>query len=307
MTVPPALAAAVARAAGAEVTGGSRASGGSINEAWALELAGGGRAFVKTRSDAAPGEYATEAAGLGWLAQADAVALPGVLAVGEGDGPRFLALEWVDAGRLDAAGEEALGRGLAALHAAGAPDFGAPPPGAPAPAGAHAPPGARAPLRIGELSLPNDPAPDWPTFYARSRLEPLVALCLERGTLSASGARAVERVCARIDDLAGAAEPPARLHGDLWGGNVLAGADGRARLIDPAAYGGHREVDLAMLRLFGAPSERVFAAYDEAAPLADGHRERVELWQLFPLLVHAALFGGSYGASVERAAVRYVT
>jgi fructosamine-3-kinase len=307
VTVPPALAAAVARAAGAEVTGGSRASGGSINEAWALELAGGGRAFVKTRADAAPGEYATEAAGLGWLAQADAVALPGVLAVGEGDGPRFLALEWVDAGRLDAAGEEALGRGLAALHAAGAPDFGAPPPGAPAPAGAPAPPGARAPLRIGELSLPNDPAPDWPTFYARSRLEPLVALCLERGTLSASGARAVERVCARIDDLAGPAEPPARLHGDLWGGNVLAGADGRARLIDPAAYGGHREVDLAMLRLFGAPSERVFAAYDEAAPLADGHRERVELWQLFPLLVHAALFGGSYGASVERAAVRYVT
>jgi fructosamine-3-kinase len=173
--------------------------------------------------------------------------------------------------------------------------------------GAHAAPGAVAPLRIGELSLPNDPAPDWPTFYARRRLEPLVALCLERRTLSATGARAVERVCERIGDLAGPAEPPARLHGDLWGGNVLAGADGRARLIDPAAYGGHREVDLAMLRLFGAPSERVFAAYDEAAPLADGHRERVELWQLFPLLVHAALFGGSYGASVERAAVRYVT
>jgi fructosamine-3-kinase len=321
VTVPPALAAAVARAAGAQVIGGSRASGGSINEAWALELAGGGRAFVKTRADAAAGEYATEAAGLRWLAQADAVALPAVLAVGDGDGdgdgdpPRFLALEWVDAGRLDAAGEEQLGRGLAALHAAGAPDFGAPPPGAPAPSEAGPPgmsavsgaPSAVAPLRIGELSLPNDPAADWPTFYARRRLEPLVALCLERRTLSASAARAVERVCERIGDLAGPPEPPARLHGDLWGGNVLPGADGRAWLSDPAAYGGHREVDLAMLRLFGAPSERVFAAYDEAAPLADGHRERVELWQLFPLLVHAALFGGSYGASVERAAVRYVT
>jgi len=340
VSVPPALAAAVARAAGVQVTGGSRASGGSINEAWALELADGGRAFVKTRADAAPGEYATEAAGLRWLAQADAVALPAVLAVGDGDGPRFLALEWVEAGRLDAAGEEELGRGLAALHAAGAPDFGAPPPGAPpaasprAAAGASGAPSAdasgappparspraaagasgaptagapRAPLRIGELSLPNDPAADWPTFYARCRLEPLVALCLERRTLSASGARAVERVCERIGDLAGPAEPPARLHGDLWGGNVLAGADGRARLIDPAAYGGHREVDLAMLRLFGAPSQRVFAAYEEAAPLAEGHGDRVELWQLFPLLVHAALFGGSYGASVERAAVRYVT
>ena len=110
----------------------------------------------------------------------------------------------------------------------------------------------------------------------------------------------------RIGELAGPPEPPARLHGDLWGGNVLAGADGRARLIDPAAYGGHREVDLAMLRLFGAPSQRVFAAYEEAAPLTDGHEERVALWQLFPLLVHAALFGGHYGASVERAARRYV-
>jgi fructosamine-3-kinase len=303
VTVPAALAEAVARATGSDVTGGARASGGSINEAWALHLAGGERAFVKTRADAARGEYATEAAGLRWLADADAVALPGVLAVvdDDGDGPRFLALEWIEEGRLDAAGEEALGWGLAALHGAGAADFGAPPPGAPAADG------ARAPLRIGELSLPNDPAPDWPTFYARCRLEPLVALCLERGTLSAAGARAVERVCERIAELAGPTEPPARLHGDLWGGNVMAGADGRARLIDPAAYGGHREVDLAMLRLFGAPSERVFAAYEEPAPLADGHRERVELWQLFPLLVHAALFGGSYGASVERAAVRYVT
>jgi fructosamine-3-kinase len=324
VTVPAALAEAVARATGAEVTGGARSAGGSINEAWALELAGGGRAFVKTRADAAAGEYATEAAGLRWLAEADAIGLPGVLAVGDdGAAPRFLALEWIDEGRLDAAGEEALGRGLAALHAAGAPDFGAPPPGAPAPGAADAPaPGAPdapaaadapaptrplAPLRIGELSLPNDPAPDWPSFYARRRLAPLVSLCLERGTLSGRGARAVEAVCERIGDLAGPAEPPARLHGDLWGGNVMAGTDGRARLIDPAAYGGHREVDLAMLRLFGAPSERVFAAYDEAAPLADGHAERVGLWQLFPLLVHAALFGGSYGASVERAAVRYVT
>jgi fructosamine-3-kinase len=311
VTVPAALAQAVQRAAGIEVIGGARTSGGSINEAWAVELAGGGRAFVKTRADAAPGEYATEAAGLRWLAEADAVALPRVLGIGDdGAGPRVLALEWIDEGRLDAAGEEALGRGLAALHAAGAADFGEAPPGAPVlgDAGSAGDAGAaRAPLRIGELSLPNDPAPDWPAFYARRRLAPLVALCLERGTLSARGARAVEAVCERIGELAGPAEPPARLHGDLWGGNVMAGADGRARLIDPAAYGGHREVDLAMLRLFGAPSERVFAAYDEAAPLADGHGERVALWQLFPLLVHAALFGGAYGASVERAAVRYVT
>jgi fructosamine-3-kinase len=83
---------------------------------------------------------------------------------------------------------------------------------------------------------------------------------------------------------------------------VLAGAGGRPYLIDPAAYGGHREVDLAMLRLFGAPSPRTLAAYEEVHPLADGHERRVPLWQLFPLLVHAVLFGGSYGASAVRAA-----
>jgi fructosamine-3-kinase len=298
VSVPGRLADALARATGAAVTGARRAAGGSINVAWALELDGGRRAFVKTRADAEPAEYETEAAGLRWLAEPAAVELPGVIAVGED--PPFLALEWIDEGRLDAAGEEALGRGLAALHLAGAPEHGAPPPGAPAPDGAVAP------LRIGELELPNDPAPDWPTFYAQRRLEPLAELSERRGALSASGRAAVARVCARIGELAGPPEPPARLHGDLWGGNVLAGADGRARLIDPAAYGGHREVDLAMLRLFGSPSPRVFAAYDEAVPLAAGHAERVELWQLFPLLVHAALFGGHYGASAERAARRYV-
>jgi fructosamine-3-kinase len=291
----------VARATGREVTGVRRVSGGSINEAYALDLAGGGRAFVKTRHDAVPGEYATEAAGLRWLAQAHAVALPEVLAVGDDGGAvRFLALGWIDEGRLDAAGAEALGRELAALHAAGAPGFGA------APEGAPAGDGEVAPLRIGELKIPNDPAPDWPAFYARSRLAPLADLARSRGALSAEARRAVERVCERIDDLAGPPEPPARLHGDLWGGNVLAGADGRARLIDPAAYGGHREIDLAMLRLFASPSERVFAAYEEAAPLAVGHEERVALWQLFPLLVHAALFGGGYGESAHAAARRYV-
>jgi fructosamine-3-kinase len=298
VTVSSALAEAVARATGRSVLSARPTAGGSINDAWTFELEGGQRTFVKTRADAALGEYATEAAGLRWLAEPGAVELPAVLAVGDDErGPRFLALEWIEEGTLDGPGSEALGRGLAALHAAGAAAFGAAPPGAPA--------GDFAPLRIGPLSLPNDPAADWPTFYVRARLRPLVALATERGALSASGRQAVERVCERIGEFAGPPEPPARLHGDLWGGNVLAGADGRARLIDPAAYGGHREVDLAMLRLFGAPSPRVFAAYDEAAPLAAGHEDRVALWQLFPLLVHAVLFGGHYGQSVEHAARRY--
>jgi fructosamine-3-kinase len=273
-----------------------RVGGGDINEAFRVVLADGREAFVKTRDDAAPGEYAAEAAGLEWLAQPGALRTPRVLELDE----RYLALEWIaraPSGSLDEAGAEELGRGLAVTHAAGAPCFGDPEARGSGPRVSLA--------RFGWLALSNEPAEDWPTFYAERRLGPLAALARERGALSRTGAQAVERVCERLGELCGPAEPPARLHGDLWTGNVMADAQGRPWLVDPSAYGGHREVDLALLRLFGAPSQRVFAAYEELAPLADGWRERVELYQLLPLLVHAALFGGSYGASAERAALRY--
>jgi fructosamine-3-kinase len=172
----------------------------------------------------------------------------------------------------------ALGRGLATIHAAGAPAFG-----------------GSGTLRLGAVELPNEPLDAWPDFYAQRRLLPLVRQARDRGALSADGAAAVERVCDRIHALAGPPEPPARLHGDLWSGNVLWGSDGQCWLIDPAAHGGHRETDLAMLALFGCPQlDRILAAYDEAAPLAAGWRDRVGLHQLFPLLVHTELFGAGY-------------
>jgi fructosamine-3-kinase len=281
-----------ARALGRPLAGARRVTGGDINDAWLVELDDGTRAFVKTRAGARPGEYATEAAGLRWLGEVEGgPAVPEVLAVH--DAPPFLALAWIDEGRLDAAGEEELGRGLAHVHAAGAPAFGAPPPGAPDPG-----------LRLGALELPAATGPDWPAFYAEHRLAPLLRIADDRGALPPGGAAAIENIIARLPELAGPPEPPARLHGDLWSGNVLAGRDGRPRLIDPAAYGGHREIDLAMLRLFGAPSPRTLAAYAEVRPLAEGHEQRVPLWQLLPLLVHAILFGGGYGASAVRAAQR---
>jgi fructosamine-3-kinase len=292
------LTAAVERATGRAVADARRIGGGCINDGWEVELERGTRAFVKTRQDVPVGEYAAEAESLRWLGEPGSVRVPDVLAVQDEPGRmRFLALEWIDSGSLDAAGAEELGRGLALMHGAGAEAFGATPPGA----GNGR---TRPPLRFGSLALSNDDAGDWPSFYAERRLQPLVRMAVDAGSLSSAGAASVERVCERLPELAGPAEPPARLHGDLWSGNVLAGADGRGWLIDPVAYGGHREVDLAMLRLFGAPG-RVLDAYAEAAPLADGHEQRVELWQLFPLLVHALLFGGHYGASAERAARRY--
>jgi fructosamine-3-kinase len=263
-----------AAVAGRAVVASRPVAGGDINAAFLVELEGGDRAFVKTRAGAAPGEYAAEAAGLAWLADGGA-RTPAVLEAADA----FLALEWLAPGRLDAAGEEELGRMLATTHRAGAPAFG------------H----TGDPLRIGPLELPNADAERWPRFYAEARLRPLA---------DRLGLAVVHRVCDDIERLCGPDEPPARLHGDLWSGNVHA-SGGVPYLIDPAAYGGHREVDLAMLRLFGSPSPRTLAAYAEVAPLADGHEDRVALYQLFPLLVHAVLFGGSYVASAERAARRY--
>ncbi|WP_281369054.1 fructosamine kinase family protein [Nocardioides ungokensis] len=153
--------------------------------------------------------------------------------------------------------------------------------------------------------MPNKPADTWAEFYATRRVLPYLKLARDRGAIDDGDARAVEAVVARLPGLV-PEEPPARLHGDLWNGNVLWGVDGRAHVIDPAAHGGHRETDLAMLALFGLPNlPRVLDAYAEAAPLADGWQERVGLHQLFPLLVHACLFGGGYGPRAADAARRY--
>ncbi|MBO0769706.1 MAG: fructosamine kinase family protein, partial [Solirubrobacterales bacterium] len=228
------------------------------------------------------GGYPDEAAGLRWLGEVPgAPPVPGVVAVAD----TFLALEWVDSACLD---EESFGRQLATLHRAGGGRFGALPPG-----GSDA-------LAIGPVELPALESDSWAEVYADARLLPLARRARDKGALSGSGAAAVERVCSRLSDLSGPSDPPARVHGDLWGGNVLAGY-----LIDPAAHVGHREVDLAMLELFGGPGARFKDAYAEAYPLAEGHRERVGLWQLFPLLLHAVLFAGGYGARVEQVAARY--
>jgi fructosamine-3-kinase len=149
---------------------------------------------------------------------------------------------------------------------------------------------------------------DWPPWYAEHRVLPYLQMARDAGDLTADEAAVIERVCDRLPALAGPAEPPARLHGDLWSGNVLWSADGAgsaagAWLIDPAAHGGHRETDLAMLALFGCPHlDDVLAAYDDAAPLASGWRDRVPLHQLFPLLVHVVLFGRGYAGQAVAAA-----
>jgi fructosamine-3-kinase len=210
-----------------------------------------------------------------------------VLAVSD-DAPAFLALEWVERGDANAATEVDFGRRLADLHRAGAPHFG------------------REDRRTtGSRALPNEPVSTWSEFYAVNRLLPLARLAAESEALAPATIERLDMLAGRLDALGGPAEPPARLHGDLWGGNRLIGVGGRSWLIDPAAHGGHREFDLAMMRLFGGFGDDCFAVYDEAFPLADGWEERVALHQIAPLVVHAVKFGGGYVPAANAAIERY--
>ncbi|WP_394361244.1 fructosamine kinase family protein [Amycolatopsis sp. SB7-3] len=224
-----------------------------------------------------------EAAGLRWLGEPGAVRVPEV----RGHDDEWLVTDLVGGGRPTHHAAERLGRGLAALHAAGAPAFGAAPPDGPADAW------------IGLAPMKNTPGEDWSRWYAEYRVLPYVRRAVDEGTLNIDEAAVIERACARLPEVS---EPPARLHGDLWNGNVLWGPV-EASLIDPAAHGGHRETDLAMLQLFGCPLlDRVLAAYQEVAPLADGWTDRIGAHQLFPLLVHTVLFGRSYAGQAVAAA-----
>jgi fructosamine-3-kinase len=252
---------------------------GSICVAERLTLDDGSDIFAKTRPGAPEDFFLVEADGLRWLAAAGAVPVPDVIAAT----PSMLLLEWIPPGSPSAEAAEELGRGLAGLHASGAPGFGGPRNG-----------------YIGHLPLDNTPAGSWAEFHVERRCRPYLTMAVDAQTLSASEAAIVERALGRVPALD---EPPSRIHGDLWSGNVLYGRDGRAWLVDPAAHGGHREADLAMLALFGAPYlDRVIAAYDEAFPLATGWRDRVPMHQLHPLLVHVVMFGARYAGQLLAAA-----
>jgi fructosamine-3-kinase len=284
------LEAALAQALGQRVRRLRGLSGGDINLAFAAELEDGSEVFVKTHPRAPAGMYQAEARGLSWLREAGALRIPSVIAVSaDAAGPAFLVLEYLATGRARAGFDEALGRGLAALHRAGAASFG-----------------FESSNFIGSLPQSNRPHPTFVEFFREERLLPQLSLATRSGRASSSLAKRFDRLFTRLPELVGPPEPPARLHGDLWSGNLHVGPGGEPCLIDPAVYGGHREIDLAMMRLFGGFGPRVFAAYEEVHPLAEGAGERVPLFQLYPLMVHVNLFGGGYVASVEAALARYV-
>jgi fructosamine-3-kinase len=270
----------VAAITGAGVTGAEQIFGGDINLAWRVALDDGRTVFAKTNATPPPGMFAAERHGLGWLAAAGAIRVPQVI----GHREHALVLEWMEPSGGRAAG--ALGRDLAALHASGAPCFG-----------------LAAPSFVATLPQDNTPCATWQELWFERRLRPLIERAIAAGRGPARWRHALDELAAATASIV-PDEPPARLHGDLWSGNVLV-SGGVPVLVDPAVYGGPREIDLAMLALFGGLDDHTASAYDEAFPLAPGWEERRGFWQLYPLLVHVVLFGGSYAASVERVFVTY--
>ena len=286
MTRQPAVAGRAEQLLGSSVISTAPVAGGDVSSAVKLRLSSGRTAFLKTLTQAPPSFFEREAAGLRWLAEVDdGVATPDVLAV-DAD---CLILGWVETTRPGQDAATAFGRALARTHLSGAEMWGAEDDG-----------------YIGRLPLGNQPLPTWAEFYVERRITPYLRVAVDKGLVNAADADVVERAAARVGEIV-PDEPAARLHGDLWNGNVLWGQEDRVVVIDPAAYGGHREVDLAMLTLFGLPQlPHVMAAYDEVAPLGDDWQDRLGIHQLFPLIVHACLFGGGYGARAAKIAQRYV-
>lgn len=248
--------------------------GGDIHDAWRLKTAEG-PVFLKTNARPGARMFELEAAGLEALRDADSgLGVPSVLGVGES----FLALGWIERG---AGGGAELGEGLARLHRSTAATFGGPEDN-----------------WIASLVQPNGEWSSGAEFFGEQRLR------AHAEALPWAMRKRLDALIARLPELL-PHEPPALLHGDLWGGNWMADGWGTPWIFDPAVHYGCREADLAMTRLFGGFPDSFYDAYQAAWPLAPGWRERIELWNLSPLLVHSRLFGGAYVGQVNEVLVRY--
>ena len=257
-------------------------AGGDINEAFCLYTKQG-KFFFKFNSAALyPRMFEMEAAGLETLAKTAFLKVPTVVALGEASEHQFLLMEWLEKGVMSPGFWKSFGHGLAELHQQTGSYFG-----------------WHSDNFIGSLRQINTPSSTWAAFYGEWRLIPLAKRLYDTGAFSNDDIRLLEQVCKNLS-LLFPEERPALLHGDLWSGNFMIEQSGVPAIFDPAVYFGHREMDLGMTRLFGGFDPLFYEAYNERFPLEKGWEKRVTLTQLYPLLVHAILFGGNYVESARQ-------
>jgi fructosamine-3-kinase len=263
--------------------------GGSINAAYRLSYAG--KSFFLKYNDASrfPQMFEKEALGLKLLTESKSLRIPQIIGHGGNGQTSFLLLEFIAQGQPDKQFWEDFGHGLASLHR-----------------NTHTTFGLDHSNYIGSLKQDNTVETSWVDFFIRQRLQPQLKLAKQQALLSTTILSDFEKLFKLLPSLF-PEEAPALLHGDLWSGNFLCSATGEAVLIDPAVYYGHREMDIGMSKLFGGFYPHFYDTYNEVWPMEKGWQQRVDLCNLYPLLVHVNLFGGAYARQLEGSLGKYVS
>jgi fructosamine-3-kinase len=263
------------------ITGFSPATGGCINHGGQLTTTSSSYFLKWNNAQRYPDMFVLEARGLNILADARCITIPAVHHVGEADGMQFIVMEFIHPAPRKKNYFELLGQRLAALHNHSQSQFGL---------DHH--------NYIGSLPQQNTPADSWVEFFVKQRLRPQLEMALQSYRLHADDAKKFDTLFLRLNELL-PEDKPSLLHGDLWSGNLMVDDHGEPCLIDPAVYYGHREAEIAFTQLFGGFDEAFYQAYQEAFPLLPGFASRVDIYNLYPLLVHVNLFGGGYSQSVR--------
>ena len=255
--------------------------GGDINKAYCL-FTSAGKYFLKINDEGKyPGMFSKEANGLDLIRKNCELVIPQIIKVGVCNQQQYLLMEWLEKGVPQKNMWENFGTGLATMHKQPQKYFG-----------------LNEDNYIGSLKQFNDPHNEWYSFYAECRIMPLVKKLFEAGNFSKTDIKNAEFFCKGLKNIF-SPEPPSLLHGDLWSGNFLISSTGYAAIFDPAVYFGHREMDIGMTKLFGGFHQRFYDLYNDTYPLEKGWEKRLPIVQLYPLLVHAVLFGGHYISSVK--------
>ncbi|MEO3406980.1 fructosamine kinase family protein [Mucilaginibacter sp. CAU 1740] len=271
-----------------DIKAASPVSGGDINEVYRLQSTGGDYIIKINNRYKFPEMFKREAEGLAAIKATKAIGVPDIIFDEEVGDESFLLMEWIDAGQSTAYASQALGQQLAQMHRTATPRFG-----------------FATDNYMGSLHQSNKQHDSWANFFIAERLLPMVKMAVDNHELSQTDMRRFEDLYNKLPDLF-IEEAPSLIHGDLWGGNYLISSDGKPYLIDPAVSYSNREFDIAMTTLFGGFDNAFYEAYNAEFPLQPGWQKRLKLWNLYPLLVHVNLFGGSYAQQVRQNLAAFV-
>jgi protein-ribulosamine 3-kinase len=259
----------------------SSVSGGDINQAYCLQT-NLGNLFIKINSrHKFPGMFESEEKGLAVICKTNTIAVPEVILQGDTDDESYLVLQWLNTGHNSVTSSQKLGGQLAQMHYDTVAQFG-----------------FETDNYMGSLHQSNNRHNNWAQFFIEERLQPMVKIAVDKRELTKGDIFQFEDLYKKLSYLF-TEEPPALLHGDLWGGNYLIDTKEKPYLIDPAVSYGNREFDIAMTSLFGGFDHAFYEAYNAEFPLQPGWQQRLKLWNLYPLLVHVNLFGGTYVKQVK--------